>query len=143
MALFAAALLLGMFHPLYAGFAVVISSPVLLGTAAWRLVRGRPTRVAAATAALAWLVVVLFAMPFPFAGKRMTVRDREAPPDMSSITRQVDSMGGGQAGVEIDDDKAHGLVFEAIGSLRTAAMRHDAYIDAMGATSESDDSDED
>ncbi|MBC03161.1 MAG: hypothetical protein CMJ34_07640 [Phycisphaerae bacterium] len=88
---------IGMFHPLYAGFAVVVGVPVLLVVAGWRLVRRRP---GAATALVAFVVLVGCAMPFPFAGKLMTVRDREVAADVNEVRRKI---AGGRAGVEIDD----------------------------------------
>lgn len=109
----AVALVIGMFHPLYAGFITVIASPILLGTAGWRLLRNRPGRRTAATAGLAWVLVVLFAMPFPFAGKKMTVRDRDKEADIAAIAAQVDGMDGddvveGEAGEDIDDRRLGG-----------------------------------
>ena len=92
----AMALLIGMFHPLYAGFATVIASPVLLGTAGWRLIRRRP---GVATALVAWVLVVLCAMPFPFAGKRMTVKDRDRAADIEAIQEGL----SGEAGRDLDD----------------------------------------
>ena len=91
------ALVIGMFHPLYAGFAVVVASPVLLGVGVWRLVRRRP---GPATAFAGWLVVVLFAMPFPVAGKLMTVPDRTVAAEPEKVERRIS---GGRAGPEIDD----------------------------------------
>ena len=91
------ALVIGMFHPLYAGFAVVVASPMLLGVGVWRLVRRRPGR---ATAFAGWLVIVLFAMPFPVAGKLMTVPDRAAAVEPETVRRQIS---GGRAGLDIDD----------------------------------------
>ncbi|MFM1831804.1 MAG: hypothetical protein RLZZ461_120, partial [Planctomycetota bacterium] len=91
----ALALLIGMFHPLYAGFATVIASPVLLGTAGWRLIRRRP---GVATALVAWVLVVLCAMPFPFAGKRMTVKDRDRAADIEAIQEGL----SGEAGRDLD-----------------------------------------
>ena len=91
------ALVIGMFHPLYAGFAVVVASPVLLGVGGWRLARRRPGR---ATAFAGWLTILLFAMPFPVAGKLMTVGDREAAAKVDEVRVRISE---GRAGLEIDD----------------------------------------
>ncbi len=91
------AMVIGMFHPLYAGFAVVVATPVLLGVGLWRWLRRHPGR---ATAFSAWLVVMLFALPFPVAGRSMTVGDREVSVRADEVRRQIS---GGRAGREIDD----------------------------------------
>lgn len=91
------ALVIGMFHPLYAGFAVVVASPILLAVGGWRVVRKRPGR---ATAFAGWLTILLFAMPFPVAGKLMTVGDREAAADVNEVRGGISE---GRAGLEIDD----------------------------------------
>ncbi len=95
----AIALVIGMFHPLYAGFATVVASPILVGAAGWRLLRRRP---GVATALAAWALVVLCAMPFPFAGKRMTVKDRDRAADIQAIQEGLSSEAS-EAGEDLDD----------------------------------------
>ncbi len=62
---------LGMFHPLYAGFAAVALAPVLLLASAWRWIGTRDLRPAAALAAL-----LLAALPSPLIGAALTVPER-------------------------------------------------------------------
>jgi len=112
----AIAMVIGMFHPLYAGFATVVASPILLGTAGWRLVRRRP---GAASALVAWILVVLCAMPFPYAGKRMTVRDRDRPADIEAIRAEVEGGDGGEAGGDLDDRAEIAAADEADAALET------------------------
>lgn len=144
-----AAMVIGMVHPLYAGFAVVVCSPILLGVAAWRagwrlsaiatgafvalgvlavvaiagfgakivptilvmlagfgtvvalgVWRIRGSRPGVASAAFGWVLVVTFAMPFPLAGKLMTVKDRDAAVTVADVRERIS---GGRAGVEVDD----------------------------------------
>ncbi|MCH2161209.1 MAG: tetratricopeptide repeat protein [Phycisphaerales bacterium] len=76
------ALVLGMVHPLYAGFVVVIAAPIMFGTTFWRLVR---RTVGVRSAFLGGLVVLVFALPFPVAGKLMTV-PRKAQYDHARMT---------------------------------------------------------
>jgi tetratricopeptide (TPR) repeat protein len=91
------AMVIGMFHPLYAGFAAVVASPILVGVGAWRLLRRRG---GGKTALAGLLVVMVFALPFPIAGKLMTVGDRDVAVQAKEVRRQIS---GGAAGTEIDD----------------------------------------
>ena len=77
-----AAMVIGMVHPLYAGFVVVIGAPVLFGTMFWRLIR---RTVGVRSALLGGLVLMIFALPFPVAGKLMTV-PRKAQYDHARMT---------------------------------------------------------
>jgi len=90
---------LGMFHPLYAGFAVAAFAPVLLLASAWRWLGARDLRPAAVLAAL-----LLAALPSPLIGRALTVPDRSVAPSAGDAAQPAE--GGlheeidGDAGVE-------------------------------------------
>ena len=96
------ALVIGMVHPLYAGFVVVIGSPLLLGTALWRWLRGR---VSGRAAFLAWLVVCICALPFPVFGKLMTVPKKPQYDNAAYSIPNIPTAGEETSGVEVDPEQ--------------------------------------
>jgi tetratricopeptide (TPR) repeat protein len=69
----AVAATLGMFHPMYAGFALVLLGPTLAATAAWRGLRRRP---GADRALVAIAAIAACGLPFPLVARAWTVTER-------------------------------------------------------------------
>ena len=97
------ALVIGMVHPLYAGFILVIGSPLLVGTALWRWFRGR---VSGRTAFLAWLVICICALPFPIVGKMMTVPKKPQYDNAAYEVPDIPIAGQETSGVNVDPEQA-------------------------------------
>lgn len=96
---------LGMFHPLYAGFAAVAFAPGLLAASGWRWFGTRDLRPAAVLAAL-----LLAALPSPLIGKAMTVPER-------SLSRSEAAPGSAR-----ERPRAEAAIGEAGEETPTAAM---------------------
>ncbi|MEY2714343.1 MAG: hypothetical protein RIT24_686 [Planctomycetota bacterium] len=100
-ALAGCATVIGMFHPLYAGFTFVVAAPVAGGVALWRTVRRAPR------ARIAWVAAVAIALPslaFPLASRAMTARgvDANVPRELAQAD---DGMERGDGAPERGEDE--------------------------------------
>jgi Flp pilus assembly protein TadD len=95
------AAVVGMLHPLYAGFLVVVALPVAGAVALERVLRRKPGARAAVVASLALAVV---ALAFPLASRAMTAQgiDRHITKALESSPEQVAARRARMRGGEVD-----------------------------------------
>ncbi len=96
----AVAAVIGMFHPMYAGFAAVLCGPTLVAFAAMRRLRKRP---GADRAALALAGILALGLPFPLVSRALTVKEK-APVAAPSVA--TDPAGDAAPGVAPDETAA-------------------------------------